>query len=471
LGRLARAVDVASEIAIQTASCGPGWSALFANDSESCHPRTLRPTWSEYCNRATMDPRLNFFFPFERVPAWHENQLTRALLVVLRYSPMAHEIWLRLVAPDREFHKLPKAQFATQRQRVLDENMELEDGESIAGLSVWLAPDATQVDTPVRASERLQILDGVVIYGNELVVVIENKVTWNKVTDQPHQINVHGSPVIFAMRPRSVSWQSLLDNWGSLIERDDLVPLAERQLIGDFFELIEVHFSNIGPYTTLSRCGGQKFRLERRLDAIQGEATGCSTGKGIGWRDIVNSTKIFMARLSLSDDVSAVCLQMYPADTLGQARAFYSDPESVQAVLRLREDGWSVAPNFHWGFRAPGYAWSTTPLSVEKYCAYWVEAIDSTVEVTRDAWDTYWSQLETARIVESRDRDAFDATFTRSQRHRASPRPGIFCEFRWPLFEAQVLDSGGKFPARVQIRINQLLAALGNSPVGPGAAA
>ena len=33
-----------------------------------------------------MDSHLNFFVPYEKAAAWHENQLTRALLVVLRYS-------------------------------------------------------------------------------------------------------------------------------------------------------------------------------------------------------------------------------------------------------------------------------------------------------------------------------------------------------------------------------------------------
>jgi hypothetical protein len=37
---------------------------------------------------------LNFFEPFERLPPNHENQLTRALLLVLRLSPVAHEAWL-----------------------------------------------------------------------------------------------------------------------------------------------------------------------------------------------------------------------------------------------------------------------------------------------------------------------------------------------------------------------------------------
>ena len=43
-----------------------------------------------------MQDRLNFFEPWERA-ANHENQLTRALLVLLRYCPIAHQAWLSLV--------------------------------------------------------------------------------------------------------------------------------------------------------------------------------------------------------------------------------------------------------------------------------------------------------------------------------------------------------------------------------------
>jgi hypothetical protein len=46
------------------------------------------------------DP-LNFFSPYERLVAGHENQLTRALLLVLRMSPLAHVEVLRLVDPRR----------------------------------------------------------------------------------------------------------------------------------------------------------------------------------------------------------------------------------------------------------------------------------------------------------------------------------------------------------------------------------
>ena len=411
-----------------------------------------------------MDSHLNFFVPYERAAAWHENQLTRALLVVLRYSPMAHQAWLRLVEPNERLQDLSKAEFATQRQRVLGADAELPEGEAVRGISVWLAPDAVQVSAPIEPSDRQQVLDGIVTYGNDLVVVIENKVAWGGVTEQPHRINLHGSPVVFDENPRSVTWQKLLGALSDLVERD-LVSGAERLLISDFFDFVDEHFPLIGPYSTLARCGNQRFRLERRLDTIQGKVIGTDDGKALGWRYLAGTSKIAMAWLGLANDNSAVCLRMFPADTLGQSRDFYADRSAVDAVLALQSEGWIVKPNFHWGFMAGGYAWVNTPLPVEKYCAYWVNKIGATREHGRLDWETYWATLESDQIVEAAGKEVFDAEFTGSQRQKAHPRPGLSCEYTWPLAEAKKLDARKKLVEKVRARLNQMLHALHAPPV------
>ncbi|MBY0248642.1 MAG: hypothetical protein K2Q17_13340 [Nitrospiraceae bacterium] len=409
-----------------------------------------------------MDSHLNFFVPYENAAAWHENQLTRALLVLLRYSPMAHQAWLHLVAPGKHLHDLSKAEFAVQRQRILNTDTEMPDGEAILGISVWLAPDAVPVGTPIESSDRLQVLDGIVTYGTDLVVVIENKVAWGGVTEQPHRINLHGSPVIFEEKPRSVTWQHLLEVLADLVDRD-LVPRAEQLLISDFFDLVEEHFPLIGPYSTLARCGEKSFRIERRLDTILGEAVGTSMGKARGARDLSGTAKIAMAWLVFANN--NVCLRMYPADTLTQARALYCDRSALNAVLALQSDGWHVEPNFHWGFMATGYAWVTTPLQVEKYCDYWASEIGATRELPRSEWETYWTKLESAQIIEATGKEKFDAHFTGSQRQKAHPRPGLFCEYRWPLEEARQFDARGKFSEKVRVRLNQMLTALNDPPI------
>jgi hypothetical protein len=415
-----------------------------------------------------MDSRLNFFFPYERAPAWHENQLTRALLVLLRYSPIAHQVWLRMVAPERSLQNLPKAEFATQRQKVLEAGASPTDGEAVAGISVWLAPDAAPISEAMSPSERQQVLDGIITYGDALVVVVENKIRIGGVTEQPHRINLHGAPIVWNDVPAAVDWQTLLGALSDLVERS-LVSGAEQLLLTDFLELVEAYFPRIGPYSTLARCGSQPFRLERRLDTVLGVAIDIPETQELGRRDLRGTGKIAMVYLRYSPKQSAVCLRMYPGDTLGQARDLYGDPIAVKAILALRLAGWLVDPNFHWGFMSTGYAWSKTQATVEDYCECWLENIGETRELRRPEWEAYWMRLETARIVEPNDKLQFDAHFTASQRTKAHPRPGLSCEFVWPLVEAQQLDTKGQFGDAVRSRVNQMLVALRAPLINGGA--
>lgn len=402
---------------------------------------------------------LNFFAPYQSLAAAHENQLTRALMVVLRYSPMAHQAWLRLVAPDWELQKLHAAEYAIQQERVLPDYSTMDEAEEIPGISVWLAPDAEGIEARVEPSDRRQVLDAIVSYGGDLVVVIENKIGWSKPTQQPYQVNLHGTPVSFDQLPKSVRWQEVLEVLADLVERN-LVHGAERLVISDFLGCVEENFPQIGPYSSLRRCGNSAFRIGRRLDVVQGLATASDEGKSQGWRDTKGSDKVFMAWLGYDPDSKVVSLEMFPADTLGQARAFYGDPDSVKAVLDLRADGWQVRPNFHWGFAARGYAWCSSPLPVDAYCEYWINGISSTREVARPDWNSYWARLETDSIVDPLGREAFDQELVASQRQKTSPRPGLFCEYNWPLHEASEMDERGELVAAVRKRINQMLRAL-----------
>ncbi|MDQ4025834.1 MAG: hypothetical protein M3217_10160, partial [Actinomycetota bacterium] len=113
--------------------------------------------------------RLNFFAPFERRDPRHEDQLTRALLVVLRLSPLAHAAWLRLVAPELDLYKLLPANFDTRQRAVRDAD---ETDEAAEVVSVFLAPEEPPTGAGViAASDRRQVLDAVIDYGGELIVV------------------------------------------------------------------------------------------------------------------------------------------------------------------------------------------------------------------------------------------------------------------------------------------------------------
>src|SRR3954470_6872257 len=102
-----------------------------------------------------MQDRLNFFEPWERLPANHENQLTRALLVVLRCCPIAHQAWLSLVDRNLTLHSLPRPTFDTQRAQILRSEDQPKTNEPIRGISVLCAADASnEVQGAVLESDR-----------------------------------------------------------------------------------------------------------------------------------------------------------------------------------------------------------------------------------------------------------------------------------------------------------------------------
>jgi hypothetical protein len=82
-----------------------------------------------------MNDRLNFFEPWNRLPAHHENQLTRALLVVLRCCPIAQQAWLSLINPALALHSLPRPTFDTQRGKILSSEDQPTTNEPIKGMA------------------------------------------------------------------------------------------------------------------------------------------------------------------------------------------------------------------------------------------------------------------------------------------------------------------------------------------------
>jgi len=54
------------------------------------------------------------------------------------------------------------------------------------------------------------------------------------------------------------------------------------------------------------------------------------------------------------------------------------------------------------------------------------------------------SELESAQIIEANGKETFDAKFTQSQRLKVRHRPGLFCDYAWPLAEAQRLDASSR---------------------------
>jgi hypothetical protein len=406
---------------------------------------------------------LNFFEPFERLPPNHENQLTRALLLVLRLSPVAHEAWLARAAPGRRLHELPVATFNTQRRAV---RAETNAEDQVPLVSVFLAPNKPLgEDVIVKESDRLQVLDAVIEYGDVLVMVVENKVA--EASDaQARELNITGSGVVISagQEREVVTWPQVIGDITGIVERG-LAGGAERTVLEDFLAYVEDHFAELGPYRTLGLAQGNEFRTKRRLRALLGEAAG-QDARIDKWGPTVDLPELpgTASRAYLLAADGNIALSLNPADTLSQARAFYTRPAAVAALQTLAKDpDWKVSPNFHFGHMEGGYAWTTTQIDAERYMELWQAKIATTGRVKRDDWDEYWTWLVQEQVATPNDRAEFDRCFTLTKRQSADPRPGLEVVRRWELGEAEALDGQQQLREKIAAALQTARAALSAS--------
>ncbi len=140
--------------------------------------------------RIPVDRHLSVFLPYDR-PPHHEDQLTRAAMIVMRTTPLARDALLASVgAPPSA--RLPDAELEIQAKDVLKVPASSAADELTLRqlISVFLSPDVGLDLSGTVVAERIreQCLDGVLRFGDELVVVIESKIRGDEPSDQAEQL-------------------------------------------------------------------------------------------------------------------------------------------------------------------------------------------------------------------------------------------------------------------------------------------
>jgi hypothetical protein len=128
-----------------------------------------------------------------------------------------------------------------------------------------------------------------------------------------------------------------------------------------------------------------------------------------------------------------VRLRLWPGDTLEQAKALYAGTDRLNKLLSLRDEGWTVVPNFHFGHMAKGFVWTTANIGVDEYVSHWLAQIGGAGQIRREEWRRYFDRLIELRIASEADRKAFDRDFTQTKRSSARPPPGLRVEHSWPF--------------------------------------
>jgi hypothetical protein len=422
-----------------------------------------------------LNRHLNAFVPYHLAPT-HEDQLTRAAMIVLRAVPLARDAFLALLDCERS-GELPEPEFGMQTGTVVTLPDEVDEANPLAELvSVFLSPDVELDLSDVTLSEREaeQRLDGVLRFGDQLVVVIESKVVGQAPSNQASELRLRGAAVE-RRRVVPLGWHDLLQAWWRLLERDLLGP-AERLLIEDLAGFAEEHFPHLLPFSTLTEAGDHSLRRQRRLMALLRQATGVEevrpgqSGGAEAMLDAALGTRC-VQRLMLNRDGDDLVLAIAAGELKPQALAFYGSGRASRAIALADRDGWSATPSLYLGYRgAQTQAQRLYPecrLSLDEYVRRWSEEDRERIGAYRhdQVRSELWPWLQERGYASQEDSGHLEEFLEGLGRRDAHLRPRVEITRRWSWPEAEQLDGRSQLASELRAATTSLLAALEEPPL------
>lgn len=436
----------------------------------------------------TLNPHINYFRPYESLPARHENSLTRATLLIMRMVPLAHQEFLRRAAPQRSIADLPDAEFDTQRgmqsihREFLAEAASDEDGaRELKVLSVFMTPDQNDVAINVSATDREPIYDGLIRYGDDLVIVIEAKLNEGVDPQQANEIALGElEPYCDLLEGRAVKWYDLFESWLRLREHD-LLSHAERKLLDDFFAFIEESssegrsYEHLLPFTTLERASTSEHRVKLRMRSLLAEATAFEPSwHGDGYWGAGSSDWRTLLHVALLRHDARLTVAMWPGYKKSQAQWLHGDSDIGSRLASLSEGPsgatWLVEPNLVLQrFRGKGlYLHYPDTVDLADYLDFWSRNIGAVRR--RDAPEVLelFDWLHGEGMVYESDRNEVIGTFVEPGRSMIDVCPSLAIHASWDWETATRLDDDGQLSPALTQAINAALRALGEETlVGP----
>lgn len=337
--------------------------------------------------------RINYFEPYTSKAPHHEDNLTRAFLVVLRYSSQAlnyfyqylyssftHSAKCMDLAQDiPELHELdaPDLDFNTQKQTI----------EELANklISVLITNERINQTGTIEPVEREARYDGIIRFGNELIVIIENKLNYKDVSRlqlNPSIISMDSEQTEVIKIPVTLEWKKII-KFFLRIRENPISGTIEKLIITDFLDYLNKYFPYLNPYDGFHLCENNESLLYKRIENIllevASEPVRVKYHTGWSWYIRTDLKEVNQVALTLSYDRSNIenwYLDVFLsfADIIRQAIPFYHNVKDFKQLFKLKEEGWEIKGNFHLSFMNTGLLWFSTPSeSLEEYIKFWKE--------------------------------------------------------------------------------------------------
>ena len=413
------------------------------------------------------------FEPYRDLRRGHEDQLTRAAMIVLRLVPLARETLLHEIG-ERSQSQLPDCTVDMQATHIVADpprKARRWRGAARRLVSVFLTPDfePPEIADEVTDTDRGQRFDGVLRFDPELVVLLESKVCRRWARRNGHRVaelNLGGAR--FAERRTCLlRWHDLLESWWRLAEIGVLGP-AEQALVQDMLGYAHQDFGHLLPFGSLRRVGADPTRRKWRLRSLLREATGIQPER-VGLVHVRLDTALGVAslqRAALDIDDERLTLHLWPGELKRPGRAPLRRRARRAPVRAGRRGalarGAATAARLSQRADARTRVYLTCTLDAATYARRWQGEDWSHVGAHhRETIHTeLWPWLLERGYASEQDAERLDPFLRALGRRFAHLRPSMHVSRSWPLAEAQKLDDDGRLAGEIREALNRVLGIL-----------
>lgn len=435
--------------------------------------------------RTRIMTHINYFEPYESKQAHHEDQLTRAFMVVLRYVPSALMMFYDSVigainekASEKEIKidllsisqiDLKNLHFETQIQNI-DETF-----ETNTIISVLITDEQFDAQGQVTESDRGARYDGVIYFSSDVAFIIENKPSRGNVWEQQLSPSAESLPDDVEIIPIAsiIEWKNIIKNLNRL-KNNNLLCRAEKEIISDFLDFIDENFPTLNPYDSFTDCKNNLELLNRRVKNIleasivnDKDIINYHTGWGCHYISCKKSLpEIWMIGFPIKkvdENDWKLIIEMWFGDTLSQSRELYKNNIDCSKISTLKNDGWEYGPDFHISFMQKHLVWLGTPeKNRNKYLAYWANNTTIMKQYSTPELCELLEKLKDDQIIEinSDNEREIEKKITGTNRDKFYISPGFGLTFSLSSNKVKELDSQNKLADEIKDKIRSGLSIL-----------
>jgi hypothetical protein len=415
--------------------------------------------------------RLNYFYPYTSKEAQHEDQLTRAYLVLLKHSSNAFSSFLKYCGDKIKLEKNEnRLSFAKYNDN--DWLFDTQKGNPIIEtdylLSVLITDKNINNKRHVSSSKRDARYDGIITLNHKLTIIIENKPNSNYVwADQlkPSKQNLSEKTKIYK-NPIILEWKVIIQHLNHL-QSIPTTSRCEKILIEDFLSFVDENFPSLNPYDNLSLCKNNKDLLNRRIENILKSIV--RNPKNVNyhktWAYNIETPFEQIKKIGLyleweDENDWELILQLNFADSQNQAISFYNSNLNISKIKKLND--WALDGNFHVFFGSKHLVWFKSKKGFEEYIKYWKDNIESIKRIERKNVEKYLKFLEKNNIISynNNEKNEMKEKFFNTKRKTLNISPGFTMWFYISAEEAIKKDKDSKLEKYISEKIKEGLSAV-----------